>query len=238
MQTARRTRPPSKAPARLPAARPPTAVALGIATHLGWAAVVAVTPTAELLRVVTNRRIETAKPSDIAAAAPYHRAAGYEGAKRIPPPSNPRAVLERAIERQRRHTLTQIRALVSELAAGGHEVIAAAILAGRGRLGESLDKILASHSQIHVAEGLAVRESCERALAALGVPTAQIDQREVMARAAEVLDLHRDRIAAKLNDLRRDSGGPWREEQRLAALAARVSMATRAGLATPIAAPP
>ncbi|HZF31787.1 MAG TPA: hypothetical protein VE907_21895 [Gammaproteobacteria bacterium] len=138
MQTARGT---SKALARFPAAAHREPVALGIATHLGWAAVVAVTPTAELLRVVANVRIETAKPSDIVAAAPYHRAAGYEGAKRIPSPRNPKAVLERAIERQRRHTLAQLRALLEELAAGGHDVTSAAILAGRGRLGDSLDPV-------------------------------------------------------------------------------------------------
>src|SRR5262245_50581024 len=89
--------------------------ALGIATHLGWASVVTIVPTSGWLRAVRIDRILTAATEDISAQAPYHHAAGYEGAKRIPVPADPSAVVERGRAEQRRHALANLRALVRDL---------------------------------------------------------------------------------------------------------------------------
>jgi hypothetical protein len=201
------------------------AVALGIATHLGWASVVTIAPARGWLRVLRVDRLLTADPDDIEAQAPYHRAAGYEGARRIDVPPDPAAVVERGLLHQRSRTLASLSALAAELREAGQEVRAAAILAGRGRAGASLERVLASHSQIHVAEGNAVRDAFAHALERLEIQCARIEQQTVLGNAAAELRTSAVEIERRLRATRPERAGPWRQEQRLAALAARAAAA-------------
>ena len=201
-----------------------TRVALGISTHLGWACVATVVATADFLRVIRTDRIETGKPGDAEALEPYHRAAGYEGAHRAAAPADPAALINRGLNRQRRHTLLQLRSLQTTLARSGHSPVVAALLVGRGRLAPSLDRVLASHAQIHIAEGLAVRESVATALAELRVTVVPIEHQTLLLRAAKTLGVDQRGIAARLRALKPEIEGAWRQEEKLAGLAARVAV--------------
>jgi hypothetical protein len=75
-------------------------------------------------------------------------------------------------------------------------------------------------AQIHVAEGLAVRESIATALRELGVTVTAVDQRTVYEHAAQALRLSQKAIQAALQAARPEDSSPWRQEQKLAALAA------------------
>jgi hypothetical protein len=193
---------------------------------MGWASVVTIVPADELFRVLRTDRIETAAPNDIEAQGPYHRAAGFQGARRIPVPADPPAVIERGLAHQRGHTLASLRTLAAELARGGYDVAAGAILMGRGSLADTLEAVLASHAQIHVAEGLAVRAAVESALERLGIPILRVDQQSLLARTAEALGCGEAELDARVRAARPENGGRWRKEERLAALAAWVAART------------
>ena len=230
MRSAKQQKRRTKAPAPLPACRrlaSPLKAALGIAAHMGWASVVTIVPDGALFRVLRTDHIETANPEDIEAQGPYHRAAGFLGPKRIPVPANPPAVVERGLAHQRRHTLASLRTLAAELALSGYELAAGGILTGRGSLADSLEAVLASHAQIHLAEGLAVRAAVDYALEHLGIPTTRIDKQSLLAHAADALGFGEAELVARLRAARPESGGRWRQEERLAALAATLALRGR-----------
>jgi hypothetical protein len=197
-----------------------TRVALGIDAHMGWAAVSVIARSQHAIRVIRTERIDTADSGDREALEPYHVAAGFDGIERMPRPSDAAAILARGLARQRRHTLASCRKLCSELRDSGHDVTNAAILSGRGRMSASLDNLLASHAQIHIAEGIAVRESIATALVELGLTVEPIDKQSLYDRAARILGMSCDEIAAALKAARPENLGAWRQDQKLAALAA------------------
>ena len=189
---------------------------IAFATHLGWAAVaiVRVDPT-----TLHTFRLLTATPDDRLASEPYHVAGGFEGLERVPPPSDPQATLRTGLERQQQQTATNLERLLRELDGWQVHRWRAALFTARGRQGGSLAKILASHAQIHVAEGDAVRASITAACTTLDIDVQPLDRRDfesgvltpgtVPARALE-----------SLRTLRPGNGGPWRKEEKLCALAA------------------
>ena len=199
---------------------PARRVALGVAAHMGWAAVAVVARGGRAIRVLRTERIDTADPGDREAIEPYHVAAGFDGLERVPRPSDAAAILKRGLAKQRRHTRAGFRKLCRELRDAGHDVTNAAILSGRGRMAASLDNVLASHAQTHIAEGVAVRESIATVLVELGLTVEPIDKQSLYDRAARILGIGRDEIAAALKAARPENLGPWRQDQKLAALAA------------------
>jgi hypothetical protein len=201
----------------------PGIVSVGTATHLGWATVVAIAPTPDLFRVIRTDRLAFADECDPEAVEPYHRAAGFIGTTRGALPANPAAILERGLAAQRRLVSAAVDRLARELRAAGRTIGAAAILTGRGRLAASLDKILASHAQIHVAEGLAVRAAFRGAYERLGIRAAAVEQQTAFERASAALRLDERALAVRLKTLVPEVAGQWRQEEKLAALAARLA---------------
>jgi hypothetical protein len=202
--------------------------AIGVAGHMGWAAVAVVARGGGTIQVLRTERIETAPSGDKDAMEPYHLAAGFDGPRRVPRPAVPAAVVARGLAKQRRATLTNFRKLCRELRGASYEVARAGILSGRGRLAASLDAILASHAQIHVAEGIAVRESIASALRELDLTVDYIDRKSLFDNAARILGKSPDELTAVLRAARPENLGPWRQEQKLAALAAWCALSARA----------
>ncbi len=198
-------------------------VSLGIAAHLGWASVVTIIVTPDLFRVLRTDRLALVEAGAPEALEPYHRAAGFVDNARGTPPADPSAILERGLEAQRRQAHAAFARLTRELGEAGYRITAAAILSGRGRLATSLDKVLASHAQIHIAEGLAVRAALRHAFERLGIRIAAIEQQTTFAQACAALRLDERSLAVRLKSLRPEIAGQWRQEERLAALAARVA---------------
>jgi hypothetical protein len=201
-----------------------TVAAIGISPHMGWAAVATIVVVQKSIRVTRTDRIATGTTDDLETVEPYHLAAGFDAPER-PTPADARAIVRRGLAKQSRHTLASVRALARELRDSGLTLECGSILCGRGRNASSLDRILASHAQIHIAEGLAVRAALASALGKLNVRTVMIDRNTVLEKAAATLKLEKAAIEAMLKSLRPEDGGPWRQEQRHAALAAWLALA-------------
>lgn len=193
--------------------------ALGVSTHMGWAAVAALLTDAGKPCAVRTFRLQTGDPAEPDSIEPYHAAGGYRGAVRVRPPPDPDRVVARGLQKQRRHTakhLTRLLRALNDWPPPAH----AGLFVGRGRQAESLERVLASHAQIHVAEGNAVRDSIRRALAGRDIALLEIDRRDLFEQTRNVLHLDPDAATAALRALRPDNGGVWRQEERHCALCA------------------
>ena len=194
--------------------------AIGISAHLGWAATATVTLGKSGLRVLRTDRLEIADSDDRPAKEPYHVAGGFEGLERVPRPADPEAALEKGLRRQRRSTERAIGEVESTLASSGHRVAFVGILVSRGRPAATFEQAIGSHTQIHIEEGIAVRESFRLAPTRAGRRIEMLDQKSVWSTCSEEFARSEGDLLAELSALRPENEGPWRNEEKTAALAA------------------
>jgi hypothetical protein len=194
--------------------------AIGVSAHLGWAATSVVVPGKNGLRVLRTDRIESAEPGDREASEPFHVAGGFHGLRRVPRPADPKAVRDRGLRMQRRQTERAVRRLAKALEHDGFRLTCAGILVSRGRPADDLERAIGSHTQIHIEEGLAVRESFRLALAAIGARNRDLDQKTVWSIASDALKRSPAAVQAALREALPENAGPWRKEEKTAALAA------------------
>ena len=193
---------------------------IGVSAHLGWAAAAIIAIGRSGPVVLRSDRLATAPERDREAREPFHVAGGFEGLDRVPPPKNPQKVLERGLGVQRRFTSKEIAALAAELSKLDYEIATAGILVSRGRPAASFEKSIGSHTQIHIEEGLAVRDSIARALREVGARVREIDTRSLLEIAGDELGESGSSLMQRLGALRPANAGSWRKEERQAALAA------------------
>ncbi len=197
---------------------------IGIAAHMGWVASAVVVADGSKPRILRTDRIETADPNDREALEPYHVAGGFDGLTRVPIPDDPGSVVERGLQKQRSMTLKNLQALFATLADAGIQIGHAGVLTCRGRVAPTLAKAVASHTQIHISEGLAVRACVTQCLESLGVTVKPIDQKTLFDAAYETLQCTEAEIMSTLAGLTPEVASSWRKEDKLAAVAAWISL--------------
>jgi hypothetical protein len=171
-----------------------TAAAIGFRAHSGWAAAVAVTGPPHAPVVVSRKRIE------MGLAQPYHAAVNLEIAEA-------RQLIARCAARAASMAAVGLRSLIEDLRSLGHEVTGCGLLLASGRPLPALEGILKSHALIHTAEGEHFREALRAAVRECGLPLIEVKERDIE------IDTH---IAA----MGKSIGPPWRQDQKLAAMAA------------------
>jgi len=157
----------------------PRPVALGMKSHIGWTAVVALAGPVASAEVVAKRRIQMATTFDVGAV--YHKSQELSVAEA-------EALIrasEAMFERTAREALID---LAAELRAAGCEPVASAVASGNGRTLPPLASILKSHALVHAAEGDLYRRVLLRASEACRIPALPIPETEIEARAAAALD--------------------------------------------------
>ena len=200
-------------------ARAKRRVAIGVSAHLGWAATAVIAVGKDAPRILRTERLELT-PGDREATEPYHVSGGFHGLRRVPRPPDPEAALKRNLTKQRQSVRRATAKLERELARTGHRIAFVGILVSRGRRAASFEQAVGSHTQVHIEEGIAVRESIRRALAGEGRRLETLDQKTVWSTGSEELGRSEKKLGAELGALRPDNGGPWRKEEKTAALAA------------------
>jgi hypothetical protein len=186
------------------------AAALGFADHSGWAIAVAIVADGGWLRVVARERIATIGPA--LPRQPFH-AVAEQGA--------PRDVIEAARESALACSAEAIGELAAALLAAGHDTIAAGVPAGTMAIPPDIERILASHSLLHAAEGEMFRESLAEGASMAGIARVlRMPRKEALALAAAESGLALDLFTARLTKLREDVGAPWTADHKLATAAA------------------
>jgi len=189
--------------------RPATA-ALGLRVKSGWATAVLVVGPARTPRVVDRRVIELSDPAVPSSRQPYH--AVMEASRRDAP----------NVERRLRQLVQQVtRRSVAELLRGyrraGHHVRAVGLV-----VGSTIDpaRIANDHIRAHALEGQLFRTALATAAGALRLACTVVVEREAFATASGRLKRPAAGLKRAVGELGRALGGPWRAEEKTAALAA------------------
>jgi hypothetical protein len=132
--------------------------------------------------------------------------------------------LSRLLGVVRRFGRRSVTELIRRYRAAGHPVRSAGIVVG------SLidpDRIANDHIRIHALEGRLFRGVVQDAAVRSGLLCSIWRDRDLQATACSLLKLRASVLRSRLADLSRDVDGPWRVEQKAAALAAWLVLAGR-----------
>ena len=192
-----------------PAAKPVPA-AIGFRVKSGWATAVLLVGPAREPRVADRRVIELSDRSVPSSRQPYHAVMGAS-------PTNASKVERRLHKVVQQVTRKSVRELLRTYRAGGHRVRAAALV-----VGSEIDpaRIANDHIRAHALEGRLFRTVLAAALASCGLRCAVVVEREAYALAAGVLARTEADLRSAVAELGRSHNGPWRVEEKTAALAA------------------
>ena len=194
------------------------AAALGFRAHSGWTAVVAVAGSPEEPVVLERRRIETADTAIPGSKQPYHAAErlGVERAETL---------IRQCRDSSTLLAMRSVSAMVAQLKQNGLTVVGAGILFASGRPLPDLAATLRSHALIHTAEGEFFREVLVRASEHCSLHVTKVKEREVWDRGTMVFRLPSADLQQRIGGLGRSLGPPWRQDEKLASLAAWITLA-------------
>ena len=199
-------------------------VTVGFKAHLGWlASVTLVSDRAEVV-AVRQDRLDVFSDASRAVKEPYHVAAGWDGLTRVERPPDPAAVVARGREQQVAITTQRFGEFRSELLTQGLRWKTVVMLTGRGRL--EVGALPEAHTQVHVAEGEAVRDAVRASAASLGLDCLDLDEKTAIAGAAARCGVSIDQMIADLKAARPAQARSWAKEQLTIAAAAWLALQT------------
>src|SRR5258707_14955546 len=199
------------------------AAALGFRAHSGWAIAVAVSGSPSKPVVLERRRIVTADAAIPGSKQPYHAAELLDLPKA-------EALIRRCRDSSNRLAESSVSDILTQLARKGHRMAGAAILFASGRPLPDLAAILRSHPLLHTAEGEFFREAMVRASEHCSLTVTRIKEREIWDRGAAMFHLDSADLQRRIGELGRSLGPPWRQDEKLASLAAWIALAESATL--------
>jgi hypothetical protein len=147
--------------------------------------------------VIERRHINLAGSGPPRTVQPYHAARGLD----LP---DAEKAIEHAASRARKLAATAIREALAT-----YGVIACGVGHDPTQKRPPLAKILASHPLLHAAEGLLFRTAIADAAAECGFTVVAVQERDLKGR---------------VGTLRRPQGPPWREDEKLATVAAMIAL--------------
>jgi len=180
--------------------------AIGFRAHSGWAAAVALTLAADAPVVIARRRLEMRERGAAGPSQPFHAAVGLDIREA-------RQLVENCAARAAELATMALRGMVQDLRQLGHPVVGCGLLLGSGRPLPPLEKILSSHPLLHTAEGELFRDALRAASRECGLPVTAVRERLLTD------DLKRQMVA-----LGKAIGPPWRQDEKLAAVAALLAL--------------
>jgi hypothetical protein len=195
-------------------------VAFGVRSHSGWAALVVIGgPTAEPA-ILGRQRIELTGEGQ--PKQPYHEAEPMKL-------KDADALIRLCNQSSRALAVRSFRMAIGSLRRDGHEVVGCGLLLASGRALPTLAEVLASHALIHAAEGEMFREALRHASRTCGLPLTEVKERELWDLCAGVLPLPQAALKRRLADWGRALGPPWRQDEKYAALAGWLALASGKG---------
>ena len=187
--------------------------ALGFRVHSGWTSLVAVAVVDKMPMVVSRRRVHLVETFTYTFRQPYHTG------ERMPL-DEAKAFIAGVESEARRLAHRAIRESQKSLLAQAYEVTHSALLLASGRPLPALPKILASHALIHTADGELFRRALLHASSRCDLAQVAMKERELLARAAEILHIKPPALNRRIADLGRGLGPPWTQDEKLASLIA------------------
>ena len=202
------------------------AVALGFRAHSGWAVVTAVAGSPASPVILNRCRIVTADTAIPGSKQPYHAAMGLDL-------TTADEFIRHCLESSTGLAMGTVNALVAQLKRDSRSVLQAGILIGSGRALPDLAATLRSHALIHTAEGEFFRGVLVRASERCHVPITKIKEREVWDRGATLFRTGAADLQTQIDEIGRSIGPPWRQDEKLASLAAWIALTEARHLTKP-----
>jgi hypothetical protein len=194
--------------------------AIGVRMHSGWGALVAVSNSAGTVEVIERRRVAVTTPGTPGAIQPYHFAGNLEL-------SEAEKFLGNCLAASERLALAAVRDVVDELRGRQYRVVGSAVLLASGRPLPPLSSILASHALTHAAEGEFFREAFSKACEGLDISVTGIRERDLDECVRATFGKAATRMLRQVSTLGRSLGPPWTKDQKTAALAALIVLASK-----------
>jgi hypothetical protein len=191
-------------------------IALGFRVKSGWAAAVVLGGPPSAPTILEARRVELSDPETPATVQPYHAAAGEAQ-------TNQRTVarLIRMIEQCTERSLTELLQLHRR---SGTTVTGAGVV---GTSATDPASIANPHIRAHALEGRLFRTVVEETLTRSGIKTRFLLEQGLHAEAVRTLKRSAPALKTELTAMGRLVSGPWRSDQKSAALAAWLVLAAR-----------
>ncbi len=187
----------------------PINAAIGFRVKSGWATAVLLSGPAASPRVADRSIVELSDPKVPDARQPFHAGVGQA--------QTDEAIVERLIGAIERYACRSIADAITRYRAAGHSLGGAAIV-----VGSDVDpqRIANPHIRAHASEGRLFRTVVEQGCRECRVPCAVVLERNVYSTASRTLAMPEARLRQAVTDLGKLFGGPWRAEEKLAAVAA------------------
>jgi hypothetical protein len=187
---------------------------LGFRVKSGWATAVLLAGTLQSPQAIFRRIVELSDAGVPETKQPYHAGMGIleEDEAKI---RRRTAIVERAAK-------SSVAGLVEQCRAAGYVVRSAGLV-----VGSQIDpaKIANPHIRAHALEGRLFRSVLGDALKAHGISSLVVTERDIYLQAAALLAQTESKLKRRLAELGRALDGPWRAEEKLAALAAWMRLA-------------
>ncbi|HZR04393.1 MAG TPA: hypothetical protein VFA61_01035 [Candidatus Udaeobacter sp.] len=193
--------------------------ALGFRVKSGWAAVVLLTGPIDSPALRDNRVIDLSDPRVPGTRQPYH--ANFGQLETDAKKTNQRTDIVHRVTKQ------SVTKLLSDYRQKSLSIARASLMVGSQR---DPATIANPHIRAHALEGQLFRSSLEQALNEGGIRTAVLLERDAYVTAGAQLKKPHDDVRQKIQNLGRSSDGPWRAEQKLAALGAWLALCDRPSL--------
>ena len=194
--------------------------AIGFRVHSGWAAAVAVCVDKGAPVVLARQRVHLVETFTYEFRQPYHTAEKMLLAQA-------REFISRMQAEARRLAYRAIRELASRTREQGMKLTRCGLLLASGRPLPELEKILASHTLIHTADGEHFREAVLHASARCGLRDFRIKERDLLKHAEEALRLKGAALMRRITELGRPLGTPWSQDEKFATIAAWLALASK-----------
>jgi hypothetical protein len=193
--------------------------ALGFRVKSGWAAVVLLTGPIDSPALRDDRVIDLSDPRVPEMRQPYHATFGQleTDAKK----TNRRTDIVHRVTKQ------SVTKLLSDYRPKGYSFTRASLVVGSQR---DPATIANPHICAHALEGRLFRSALEQALNAHGIRTAILLERDAYTTAAAQLKKSSDDVRRTIQNFGRSTDGPWRAEQKLAALGAWLALCHKPSL--------
>lgn len=194
------------------------AAALGCRAHTGWAALVVVAGGVARPEVVFRGRAELGDPRGRVRRNVYHAARALE-------PAAAADLVEAAERIAAEQAAAALERTFRQATDEGAVVRSCAVVVGTSAGEARLETILASHALVHAAEGRLYQGALLQSAESRGLDTIAIPKRSIWEQGEAALGVARDELQHWIDQLRREVGPPWAQDQKLAALAAWIALA-------------
>jgi hypothetical protein len=195
---------------------------IGLRAKTARAIAVVLAGTAAMPRAVVRTEIALASPADPALFQPYHEVMDLPWERAIAAVQNAERAIEAAASKE-------LQLLIEQLRSRGIDVSCVGIVGAPER---NLAAIGSPHIRAHAAEGVLFRHALQVGAQANDLPSAIHSERGIEASAVASLGVSLDDMRARLAEIGRVVGSPWRADEKAAAMAAWIGLA---GVRRPVA---